>query len=83
MCLELRYIWKLRIDPKIAPIKNKSYTKLTTFKAVAESLRSQGHDTTEIDVLLFRAENAHGMRKYDECLGLINRIKIILAMNPE
>lgn len=80
---ELRYIKRRQGERADAELeKDHAYNSLATFKAVAASLRSQGRDTSEADVLLIQAEGAFERRQYIECKELAERAKIALRNAP-
>ncbi len=81
---ELRYIKNRRGERAEASMEqDHAYNALATIKAVAGSLRSQGRDTTEADILLFQAEGAYKRRQYLDCKELSDRAKTVLRNAPQ
>ncbi len=81
--LELRYIKKRRVDTEATVEEDHVYNSLATYKAVSDSLRARGRDTTEADVLLFQAESAYRRGQYTDCKDLSDRAKIALRNAPD
>ncbi len=81
--LELRYIKRRRIDADVAVDQDHVYNSLATYKAVSDSLRAQGRDTTEADILLFQAEGAYKRGQYMDCEELSGRAKTALRNAPQ
>ena len=81
--LELRYIKGRRVDADSTVEQDHVYNSLATYKAVSDSLRAQGRDTTEADILLFQAESAYRHGQYLDCKELSGRAKTALRNAPQ
>lgn len=81
--LELRYIKGRRVDTDVTVEQDHVYNSLATCKAVSDSLRAQGRDTTEADILLFQAEGAYRRGQYLDCEELSGRAKAALRNAPQ
>lgn len=81
--LELRYIKRRRVDVDLSVEQDHVYNSLATYKAVSDSLRAQGRDTTEADILLFQAEGAYKRGLYMDCEELSGRAKTALRNAPQ
>jgi len=81
--LELRYIKSKRSgQAEAALIQDDAYNAVATTKAVAESLRQQGRDTTEAEVILYQAESAYQRREYTDAKAIAERARSALRHAP-
>lgn len=77
--LELKYLRgrkQVKVDAAIE--RDDAYNAVSTTKAVAESLRQNGRDTTEADVLIYKAENAYDRREFLNAIELAGRARSVL-----
>jgi len=82
--LELRYIRgrrKVKVDAALE--RDDAYNAVCTTKAVSESLRQNGRDTTEADVLIYKAESAYERREFLDAIELAGRAKKVLMTCKE
>jgi hypothetical protein len=82
--LQLRYMRgrrKVNVDAAIE--RDDAYNAVTTTKAVAASLRQSGRDTTEADLLLYKAEGSLERREFVDSIDLAKRAKILLMNSKE
>lgn len=82
--LELRYIRgrkKVKVDAAIE--RDDAYNAVSTTRAVAESLRQNGRDTTEADVLIYKAESAYDRREFLNAIELAGRARKVLMTCKE
>lgn len=80
---ELRYIKGKGGEQAEASLEqDHAYNSMATIRAVASSLRSQGYDVTEAEILLLQAEGAYKRRQYLDCRELSDRAKIALRNAP-
>lgn len=77
--LELRYLRtrrQARMDISLA--QDDAYNAIATTKAVSDSLRQQGRDTSEADVLLYQAESAFDRREFTNSKEIADRARTAL-----
>jgi hypothetical protein len=82
--LELRYVKghrKVKVDAAVE--RDDAFNAVTTTRAVADSLRQNGRDTTEADVLIYKAESAYGQREFLNAIELAKRAKTVLLSCKE
>jgi hypothetical protein len=77
--LQVRYMRSRKQgDIERAIERDDAYNAVATTNAVAASLRQAGRDTSEADVLLYKAEGALERREFMESIDLAKRAKTIL-----
>ncbi|MBI0583381.1 MAG: zinc ribbon domain-containing protein [Methanomassiliicoccus sp.] len=82
--LELRFVRdrrRTKIDAAVE--KDDAYNAVTTTRAVAMSLRQNGRDTTEGDVLIYQAESAYGRGEFLNATELAGRARKTLMTCKE
>jgi len=66
--LEIRYMKKRRKDQvDVGIIRDDAYNAVATIKAVASSLRDNGREVMEAEMIIYRAESAYESGNYAEC----------------
>jgi hypothetical protein len=82
--LELRFLrGRKQVKVDTALERDDAYNAVTTTRAVAESLRQNGRDTTEADVLIYKAENAYDRREFLNAIELADRARSVLMTCKE
>ena len=82
--LELRYLRgrrQAKVDAAIE--RDDAYNAVSTTRAVADSLRQNGRDTTEADVLIYKAETAYDRREFLNATELAGKAKKVLLTCKE
>jgi len=77
--LELRYLRskkQVKLDGNFE--QDDAYNAVATTRAVAESLRQNGRDTTEADIIIYQAESAYERREFTRCRELADRARTAL-----
>jgi len=74
--LELRFLkGRKQVKMDAAIERDDAYNAVSTTKAVADSLRQNGRDTTEADILIYQAENAYDRREFLNAIELAGRAR--------
>jgi len=82
--LELKYLRGRRQTKVDAAIeRDDAYNAVSTTRAVADSLRQNGRDTTEADVLIYKAETAYDRREFLSATELAGKAKKVLLTCKE
>lgn len=82
--LELRFLKgrkQVKVDTAIE--RDDAYNAVSTTRAVADSLRQNGRDTTEADILIYKAENAYDRREFLNAIELAGRARSTLMTCKE
>ncbi len=79
---EWRYLRSKREGKmEAALIQDEAYNSITTAKAIAESLRNQGRDVKDADLLILQAESAYSRRGYRDASELADKAKNALKFS--
>jgi hypothetical protein len=82
--LELKYLRGRRQTKVDAAIeRDDAYNAVSTTRAVADSLRQNGRDTTEADILIYKAETAYDKREFLSATELAGKAKKLLLTCKE
>ncbi|MDW5563007.1 MAG: hypothetical protein SA339_07250 [Methanomassiliicoccus sp.] len=77
--LELRFLrGRKQVKMDAAIERDDAYNAVCTTKAVAESLRQNGRDTTEADLLIYKAQSAYERREFLDATDMAKRARNIL-----
>lgn len=82
--LELRYMRgrkKVKVDAAVE--RDDAYNAVSTTRAVADSLRQNGRDTTEADILIYKAEGAYDRREFLDAIEMADRARKVLMTCKE
>jgi hypothetical protein len=82
--LELKYLRsRKQVKLDVAIERDDAYNAVSTTRAVADSLRQNGRDTSEADILIYKAENAYDRREFLNAIELAGKARTMLMSCKE